>query len=98
MNQLVNSSLKAFWLAAATMLFAMALGVGVGSLFAHLAPNDKFSWAGLAMAPLWLLLEIFLEGSVTLLGAQSKLLRLASTIALLGGFYVAWFSIRGIGP
>jgi len=31
-----------------------SLGIGAGVLMAYIAPGDKFSWAGLAVAPLWL--------------------------------------------
>ena len=98
MNQQPLSMLNVLGRAAATILLASILGVALGALFARIAPEDKFSWVGLAMVPLWLLLEIFLEGAVFLRGAQSKYVRLLSTITLLSGFYVAWFAFRGIGP
>lgn len=64
-------------------------------LMARLAPQNKFSWAGLAIAPLWLWLEVFFEGVVALLGAYAKIVRVASTVAIVAGFYIAWFMFRG---
>lgn len=64
-------------------------------LMARLAPQNKFSWAGLAIAPLWFLLEFFFEGVVALLGKYTKIVRVASTVAVVAGFYIAWFVFRG---
>jgi ABC-type antimicrobial peptide transport system permease subunit len=79
-------------------LLAGVLGLGSGSLMAWLTPPDKFSWAGLAIAPLWLLLEVFFETVVGIFGYRTKTTRIASTIAVLIGFYVAWFALRGVAP
>ncbi|WP_139215502.1 hypothetical protein [Lysobacter sp. cf310] len=75
---------------------ATVLGFGSGALMAWIAPSDKFSWAGLAVAPLWLLLEIYFEAVVAILGNKAKATRIASTIAVLAGFYIAWFALRGV--
>ena len=77
-------------------VLACILGLGAGAIMARLAPSDDFSWAGLAVAPLWFLLELFFEVTVGVLGYRSKATRIASTIAVLLGFYVAWFELRGI--
>jgi hypothetical protein len=79
-------------IAAAT--FSALLGAGAGILMAYVAPGDKFSWAGLAVAPLWLLLEIVFELIVGIFGAYSRIARVSVTSAVLLGFYIAWFSIR----
>lgn len=62
---------------------------------ATLAPADKLSWVGLALVPLWLLLELFFEGVAAVLGAHKKSARALSVIGLLGGFYVVWFLVKG---
>lgn len=69
------------------VVLAGGLGLGSGSLLAWLAPSDEFSWAGLAVLPLWFLLEVFFEVA----GA----VRAMSGVAALLGFYVAWFALRG---
>lgn len=65
---------------------------------ARIAPDDKFSWAGLAIAPLWIVLEFFFEGVVEVLGSYSKAVRVISLLALLAGFYIAWFALREVTP
>ena len=69
------------------VMLAGVSGLGSGALLAWLAPSNEFSWAGLAVLPLWFLLEAFFE----LAGA----VRVASGVAALLGFYVAWFALRG---
>ena len=82
----------------AIAVLACLLGASAGALLGWLAPADKFSWAGLAVAPLWLLLELYFEGVVVALGHRTKAARISSTIAVLVGFYVAWFATRGVAP
>jgi hypothetical protein len=77
---------------------AGVLGLGSGALMALVAPSDKFSWVGLAVVPLWFLLEIFFEGVVETFGARARMARVASTVAVVAGFYIAWFALRGIAP
>lgn len=72
------------------------VGVGTGMGMAQIAPSDKFTWAGLAVVPLWFLLEIVFEMAVGLFGSHSKLARIAGTSTLLLGFYIAWFAARPI--
>ena len=78
----------------ATTLAAI-LGASCGMLMAWIAPSDEFSWLGLALIPLWLLLEIFFESAVAVLGFRARAVRIASAGALLAGFYAAWFALRG---
>jgi hypothetical protein len=87
-----------FGYAIAAGVIAGVLGFGSGALMSSLAPRDTFSWPSLAIIPLWFLLEIFFESAVAVLGSRSKSTRIASTVALLGGFYVAWFSLHGVVP
>jgi len=77
---------------------AGVLGACSGVLMAWIAPANKFSWAGLAVAPLWLLLEFFFDGVVGVLGTNAKAVRVGCIIAVLAGFYVPWFALRGFAP
>ena len=87
------------WVSALVLVVVAAvLGLSSGALMAHIAPNDKFSLVGLAVAPLWLLLEVYFEGVVGALGAWSKGMRLLASIAVLAGFYGAWFAFRPYAP
>jgi hypothetical protein len=70
------------------------LGVGLGVTMARISPEDKFSWTGLAVLPLWFILEIVFELIVGIFGSYSKIARITVTIAVLLGFYIAWFSVR----
>ncbi|MGH9694629.1 MAG: hypothetical protein ACRD5Z_10830 [Bryobacteraceae bacterium] len=87
---------KTWSLSQALGMLALAggLGFGAGWLMARIAPKDKFSWVGFAVVPLWFLLELYLEGVAGLLGSRSRGMRAASTVAVLAGFYVAWFAFR----
>jgi hypothetical protein len=90
----VFSKLKVLVLTLAIVILATSLGAGAGALLAKVAPSDEYSLAGLAAVPLWLMLEIYFEGIVEILGAYSKSIRLVTTIALLAGFYVAFYIVR----
>ncbi len=79
-------------------LVATALGAGAGWLMATLAPANKFSWLGLALIPLWFLLEMFFELAAAVLGSPSKISRVLAITGLLGGFYVVWFLVKGLAP
>jgi ABC-type spermidine/putrescine transport system permease subunit I len=94
MNQTYSSIIRSFGYAVGAVLFAGLLGLGSGVLMARLAPQNKFSWAGLAIAPLWLFLEVFFEGVVAFVGGYAKVVRIASTIAVVTSFYIAWFMSR----
>ena len=83
------------WVSAlALVVVAGLLGLVSGALMAHIAPSDKFSLAGLAVAPLWVLLEFYFEGVVSVLRVRSKRMRLFTAVAVLAGFYGAWFAFR----
>ena len=84
--------------ATATVALAAGLGLGSGALVVWLAPSENFSWVGLAVLPLWFLLELFFECVVAVLGVRSRATRIASTVALLAGFYFAWLTLRGFAP
>lgn len=75
-------------------LISASLGVGAGVLMAHIAPGDKFSWAALAVVPLWLAIEILLGFWVALFGSYSRMARASVTAAVILGFYAAWFLAR----
>ena len=88
------SNIRSFSYAIAAVALAALVGCGSGAMMARLAPKDTFSWAGLALAPISFLLELFFEGIVAILGDYVKAIRIASTIAIVAGFYVAWFALR----
>ncbi len=94
MNQAYSSKIRSFGYAVGAVLLAGLLGLGSGVLMARLAPQNKFSWAGLAIAPLWLFLEIFFEGVVAIVGGYAKVVRIVSSIAVVASFYIAWFMFR----
>ena len=77
---------------------AAFLGLCSGTLLARIEPADKFSWVGLAVAPLWLVLEVFFEAVTAVFGARSRFVRIATLVAVLGGFYIAWFAFRAVAP
>jgi ABC-type spermidine/putrescine transport system permease subunit II len=93
-----STRIRSFLVATLSVLLAGVLGVACGVAMAKLAPDDKFSWAGLAVIPLWFLLGIYLESVIAASGSTSKTSRAFSIIAVLGGFYGTWFAIRGVGP
>jgi hypothetical protein len=98
MQQASESTNKSLGYAVGATVLACILGLGAGAVMARFAPSDDFSWAGLVVAPLWFLLEVFFEITVGVLGYRTKATRVASTIAVLLGFYVAWFALRGVAP
>jgi len=78
----------------AAIVVAGLVGMGAGALMAKIAPEDKFSWVGLAVAPLWLLIEIGFELFVGVFELHSRAARIAGTVSLLLGFYATWFLMR----
>jgi hypothetical protein len=95
MSQAYSTKLRSVSYSIGAVVLAGLLGLGSGAVMARIAPQNKFSWAGLAIAPLWLILEVFFEGVVALLGAYAKAVRIASTVAVVAGYYIAWFVFRG---
>ena len=98
MSQSSTSNMRSIGYAAGAVVLALVLGIAAGALIAKIAPENKFSWAGLAIAPLWFGIEIFFEGVVAVLGAHAKAVRVLSTVAVIVGFYVAWFALRVVAP
>jgi len=81
-----------------SIVVAAFLGLCSGALMARVAPPDKFSWAGLAIAPLWLMLEAFFEAVATVFGTRSRAARIATSVSVVGGFYIAWFAFHAVAP
>lgn len=77
----------------AIVIYAL-VGAAAGIMMARISPSDKFSWAGLAIAPIWLLLEVVFEILIAIFGAYARVARLLVTLALLLSFYIAWFAMR----
>jgi hypothetical protein len=96
MQQSSSPSSPSLGAAIGLIVLAGVLGALSGTLLAWVAPSNKFSWAGIALVPLWFLLEIYFEVVVAVLGNRAKATRIASVIAVLSGFYVAWFALRGV--
>ena len=89
-----SGSAWAFVAVAVATLIAALLSFGLGVFMARIAPAHKFSLGGLAVAPLWLLLEVVFEAVVAIFGSFSRVARVLVTAAVLISFYVAWFVIR----
>jgi hypothetical protein len=70
------------------------IGIGLGMTMARIIPEDKFSWAGLAVLPLWFIIEIIFELIVGIFGSYSRITRILVTSTLIIGFYITWFSVR----
>ena len=88
-------SISHSWVSAiALVVLASIFGFGSGALVSHVAPSDKFSLVGLAVAPLWFLVELYFESVIGVLGVRSKSLRAFTTAAVLAGFYGAWFAFH----
>ncbi|TMH34624.1 MAG: hypothetical protein E6H66_09485 [Betaproteobacteria bacterium] len=78
------------------MVTAAALGAVAGAIAGSKLPADQFAWTGLALLPLFVLLEVSLRRLVTLFGDDRNAARLALAGAIVIGFYGAWFGIRSL--
>ena len=76
--------------------FALSVGLLAGAFVAETAPRDKFSWAGLAFIPVWLLLELLLRVAAGVLLFDSTKARMPVVVALVLGFQIAWFASRSV--
>jgi hypothetical protein len=74
--------------------FALLAGVGSGALMATIAPESKFSLVGWLIAPLWILLEIYLELVLGVVGDRPKSIKYAAIAVLAAGFSGTWFLLR----
>ena len=68
-------------------LLAACISFVVGVLFAMFLPPDQSGWIGLALAPLWLLLELLLEALVHVFSLRGRPSRLAVAAMVLAGFW-----------
>jgi uncharacterized membrane protein YpjA len=87
---------KHFATSVGVVIFAAILGALSGLLMSLIAPSDKYSWAGLAIVPIWLLLEFYFEGISDSFGQYGRVARIVSTIALMASFYVVFLGFRGL--
>ena len=74
----------------ASILLAVAAGVlafGTGVLVALFVPPGQSSWSGLALLPLWLLVEAVLGLLVVLGSIPSKPDKMSVIVVVLAGFY-----------
>ncbi|HXX83383.1 MAG TPA: hypothetical protein VEN29_05320 [Casimicrobiaceae bacterium] len=81
---------------AAAMVAAAALGAVAGAMAAAKLPSDKFAWTGLALLPLFVLLELFLRHLAGLFDDDRNAARFALAGAIVVGFYGAWFGVRAL--
>ena len=68
-------------------LAAAGISAVVGALVAMLVPPDQSGWRGLALVPLWILLELFLEALVHIFSLSGRPSRLAVAALVLAGFW-----------
>ena len=76
---------------AVAVLMAALWAAGAGWLASLFALGASTVWVSLALLPLLLLLEIYLQLVRDLCSGFNRSLRVVSTVAVLGGFYGAWF-------
>jgi hypothetical protein len=86
--------LSGFAYASSAALVAGILGASAGALMARIAPVEEYLWLGLAMAPLWFVLEIFFQSYVEAIGYSSRISRILASVTLLSGFYGSWILLR----
>lgn len=87
---------KQFATSVGIVIFAAIIGALSGLLMSLIVPSDQYSWAGLAIVPIWLLLDIYFEGISDIFGHYGKVVRIVSIIALVAGFYVVFLGLRGL--
>jgi hypothetical protein len=87
------TQLKTLCFCFGTIMIAGLLGFAAGALMAENAADDDYSLTGLAFIPVWLLLEIYFALVVEVFGQYSKSVRIAAILAILVGFYSAWFAL-----
>jgi uncharacterized membrane protein YfcA len=78
------------------IVVAAALGAVAGAVAAAKLPSDKFALTGLALVPLFLLLEVLLRHFVAPFGGDRNAARFTLASAIVVGFYGAWFGVRSL--
>ena len=73
---------------------AAALGAVAGGLAASLLPADRFAWTGIALLPLFALLEAQLKRAAALFDGDLNATRLSLAGAIVVGFYATWFALH----
>jgi hypothetical protein len=76
------------------IVVAGALGAASGALAASLLPADQFAWLGLALLPLFLLLESLLKYVLFAFNDDPGAARMWLAGAILVCFYAAWSLLR----
>jgi hypothetical protein len=79
---------------AAAVAVAAAAGAAAGLFAAWKIPAEKFAWTGIALVPLFALLEMIVGRAAPLFGGDEKAARLWLAGAAVAGFYAAWFVAR----
>ena len=76
------------------IVIAGALGAVAGGLAGSLLPAEQFAWLGLALLPLFVLLESLLKYVLPAFDGDSNAARMWLAGAILLGFYTAWSLLR----
>ena len=79
---------------ALAIVVAGALGATAGGLAVSLLPAEQFAWLGLALFPLFVLLESLLKYVVSAFNDDPGAARMWLAGAILVCFYAAWSLLR----
>ena len=76
------------------IVVAAALGAAAGALAVSMLSAEKFAWSGIALVPLFIVLEALLKHVVFLFGNDPSATRVSLAGAIVVGFYAAWFALQ----
>ena len=91
---MADSSQSMNWRRLAAVVIAAVLGAAAGGVAVSLLPAGQFAWSGLALAPLFILLEATLKHVVAWFDDDPNTARMWLAAAILVGFYAAWYWVR----
>ncbi|MFN0038417.1 MAG: hypothetical protein ACKVP2_02760 [Burkholderiales bacterium] len=89
-NSVSPTAQSIFFRRAIAIIIAGALGAAAGGLAVSLLPPEQFAWLGLALVPLFVLLESLLKHVVSAFHDDPNAARMWLAGAVLVCFYVAW--------
>ena len=76
------------------IVVAGALGAVAGGLAVSLLPAEKFAWSGLALLPLFVLIESLLKYVVSAFNDDPNKARMWLAGAIFVCFYASWWLLR----
>jgi uncharacterized membrane protein YfcA len=79
---------------AAAVAVAAVAGAAAGAFAAWKIPAERFVWTGIALVPLFALIEMFVGRAAALFGGDENAARLWLAGTVVAGFYAAWFVAR----